>query len=258
MRTKRTMITGCWLSAVIIVVVSIHAKAQMAEYGNNHTLTVGVGIQTLKDGGLSLSDETLSSTSLTWSFSNNTAWRKKSILAGFERGVGNSAKNELRSNEFMLQYSNAFSVLKNKNGKWNNYTGYSISVNPQYIKSGDQQSWASVNTLSLYNSLERKWQKSVLSLDLFVPLVGLGSRPETDKTYNGSSTGMLYNSFSNLEFTSWHNLKAVNLSLQYKQAVAERLYVTAGAGYSYKNLSLTNRFQQQAYEVHAGLSYHLK
>jgi hypothetical protein len=255
---KRAMIARCWLNAVMILVVGMNVKAQTAGYGNNHTLTVGAGVQTLKDEGLALSDETLSSTSLAWSFSTTTAWRKKSILAGFERGVGNSAKNELRSNEFVLQYSNAFSILKNKNGKWNNYTGYSISINPQYVKSGEQKSWASVNSLSIYNSLERKWQKSTLSLDVFIPLVGLGSRPEANTTYNVSSTGMLYNSFSNLEFTSWHNLKAVNISLQYKQAVAERLFVTAGAGYSYKNISLANRFQQQAYEVHAGLSYHLK
>jgi hypothetical protein len=254
-----TVIIGRWvLSTGFTCAIVINTKAQATASGNNHTLTAGAGIQVLKDDALSLPSESLSSTSLAWSFSNSNGYRKKSILAGFERGSGNSAKESLHSNEFMLRYTNAFSLLKNKSGRWNNYTGYSISINPQYIKAGDQYSWASVNSLSVYNSLERSWQKSILSLDIFVPLAGLGSRPGINTTYKGSVNDMLYNSFSNLAFTSLHNLKAVNISIQYQQAVSGRLSVTAGASYSYKDMTINYRFLQQAYEVHAGLSYQVK
>jgi len=246
------------LSVGFVCATLVNTKAQTAVSANNHTLTAGTGIQVVKDNALSLSSESLSSTSLTWSFSNGNRYRRKSILAGFEKGSGNSAKESLHSNEFMLQYTNAFSLMKNKSGRWNNYTGYSISVNPQYIKAGDQYSWASVNSLSFYNSLERSWQKSILALDISVPLAGLVSRPGLNTTYKGSVNDMLYNSFSNLAFTSLHNLKAVNISLQYQQAITGRLSIAAGASYSYKDMSINYGFLQQAYEVHAGLSYHVK
>ncbi|MEI9809296.1 MAG: hypothetical protein WDO16_16310 [Bacteroidota bacterium] len=233
------------------------AQAQASETGNSHTLTIGTGMQLIKDELLPGSSERLTSTALAWSFSNSNAYRKKSILLSFEKSGGYSGKDQLRSNEWLLQYTNAFSVISNKSSKWNNYTGYSIIVSPQYIKSGDQNSWATINSLSLYNSLQYSWRENVISFDMSVPLAGLGSRPEANTTYKGSVTDMLYNSFSKLDFISLHNMKAINLSLQYKKAITGRLDVAAGFSYSYKDISLSHRFLQQAYGLHVGLSYSL-
>lgn len=254
-----TVIAGkCLLSAGFACIIVINTKAQTAATVGVHTLTAGAGMQVLKDDVLSLSSEKINTTSLTWSFSNNNGYRKKNILAGFEKGISSLGKNTLHSSEFVLQYTNAFSLVKNKSSRWNNYTGYSISVNPKYMESGDRYSWASVNSVSFYNSLEHSWQKSSVLLGISVPLAGFGSRPGLNATYKGSVNDMLYNSFSNLEFTSLHNLKAINISLQYQQAITGRLSVTAGGSYSYKDMKINDSFLQQGYEVHAGLSYHAK
>jgi hypothetical protein len=235
-----------------------NATAQNVEAGSSHTITAGTGTQLLQDDGLSSSSERLTSLELSWAFLNSNAYRKKSIGVSVEGSVGNTGKDQLRSTEFTLQYRNAFSVLKNKTSGWNNYIGYSISVNPQYLKTENEYSWATVNSLSLYNSLVYTWKKSAVSFDLSVPLAGLASRPGVNTAYKGSVNDMLYNSFSNMDFTSLHNLKAINLSLQYQKIITGRLHFTAGASYSYKDLSVEAGFLQEAYKVHTGLSYLVK
>jgi hypothetical protein len=237
--------------------VVLHSKAQMVETESSHTVSGSVGVQIVDDAVLSLVAEKLSSTALAYSFTHRNVYRKKSMAVVFEKGIDGS-KNRVRSNEFTLQYINAFSVVKNKTGRWNNYTGYSIIINPQYIKSGDQYSWATVSALSLYNSLVYSWKKNAVSFDLSLPVAGLGSRPEVNALYKGSVNDMLYSSFSNLAFTSPHNFKALNISLQYQAAITNRLHFTGGASYSHKDISFTNNFLQQAYRVHAGLSYTIK
>ncbi|MBL7742949.1 MAG: hypothetical protein JNN00_05670 [Chitinophagaceae bacterium] len=232
--------------------------AQVSETGNSHSLTIGAGSQTLSDDILSVSAEKVLTAGLQYSFTSNSARRKKSIMTGFAIGTGNSFKDQLRSSEFLIQYVNAFSIFRKNGGKWKNYTGYSISVNPQYLQIDDQYSWATSVSLSLYNSLSFSWKKSKMYLDLSVPLTGFGSRPDSNLAYKGTATGLVYNSFSDLAFTSWHNLKAVNISLLYKAAVSRHLYFTVGVSYTYKKLSLDSDFTTNGFGIGAGISYRLR
>jgi hypothetical protein len=258
MRIELMNITRYFFTVSFACTVVLNSKAQTIETESSHTVSSSGGAQLLNDAVLSLAAEKLTSTALAYSFTNRNVYRKKSIVVVFEKGIGDNSKNWIRSNEFTLQYINAFSIVKNKTGRWNNYTGYSIIINPQYIKSGDQYSWATVSALSLYNSLVYSWKKNAVSFELSLPVAGFGSRPEVSALYKGSVNDMLYNSFSNLAFTAPHNFKALNISLQYQAVLTDRLHFVAGASYSYKDISFTNNFLQQEYRVHAGLSYTIK
>lgn len=250
MYIKQCLMTACFAGNLVFCV-----KAQVKEIINNHSFKAGAGSHTLSDDIVSVFSEKLSTTALQYSFTSNDAWHKKSIVAGFEYGAGTTSKGQLRSDEFTLRYIHAFSVIKNKHRRWNNYTGYSIVINPQYSKKGDQYSWATSGSLSLYNSLSFSWKKNAVDFDVSIPLAGFGSRPDSSSIYKGTATGVLYNSFSNLSFTSWHNSKAVSISLFYKTAVSRRLYFSAGTVYSYRNIQLNSSFTMSGFSLRAGVIY---
>lgn len=241
----------------LATVLAFHAKSQVNETESHHIVLAGTGVMILTEGFMPVVSQDINVMSLTYSFATINARRKKSIMAGFERGAANADKNSVRSNEFILQYATAFSLLKDNGGKWNNYTGYSITVNPQYSRTGEQYSWATVNSMSLYNSLTWSSKKNILSFDLVVPLVGFSSRPRENTIYKGSANAMLYNSFSRLSFTSLHNLKALDISFKYQRAVTGSLRIISGGSYSYKELSVANSFLRRGFGLHAGLSYGL-
>jgi hypothetical protein len=139
----------------------------------------------------------------------------------------------------------------------NNYTGYSIAVNPQYIKWGEQYSWATVNTLCLYNSAICYWNKSSLSFDVAIPVAGFSSRPVAGKAYKETVSGTLYNSFGNVNVNSLHNLKAATVSIQYQKRISREWLIKAGASFSYKELKAGYEFREQTYQLGAGVSYRI-
>ena len=244
---------------VLIDLFIINTNAQTAETGNSHSFTVASGSYLLSDGHLSLLFARINSRGLAWSYTKSDAYHKKSITAEFEYGTRDYSTNQVRVNGFLLEYKNAFSVIKNKNSSFNNYTGYSIKTNSQFIRSGDQYSWAGITSLSLYNSLNYTWRGNTVSFDLSIPLIGFVTRPETDKTYKGFLNDMLYNSLNHPVFTSLDNHKELNLSFQYYRTISNRLSFLARASYFNKEILVNKiKFSEQGNRFQAGLSFSLK
>ena len=158
-------------------------------------------------------------------------------------------------------YTDAFSVLKNKNSRFNTYLGYAISTKPAFITKTNevkQYSWASTTNLSAYCSSVYSWKNNSVSVDLSIPVAGFASRPENNKVYGGNVNELLYETYDNLFFTSSHNLKAALLSVQYSREISKRIHLQAGYQYSYKKLTENDLFRQVSQGLQAGFSYRLK
>ena len=237
----------------------INTNGQTVEAGKSYKLIVSAGKYSISDDHLLMTAAKINSKGLTWSYTNNDMYQRKSITVGFEAGDGNYYTNHVKETGFLIEYKKAYSIIKNRNSRWNNYTGYSIKTNSQFIRSGDQYSWVSMNALSFYNSLTYSRKRSAFSFDLSIPLTGFATRPEADNEYRGSLNDMLYNSLNNPVFTSIHNHKEVNVSFQYLNSVSNRLIFSLGI--SYLNREITageSSFNEQGYLFQTGLSFLLR
>jgi hypothetical protein len=224
---------------------------------NCHSFTIGISSLSVTDNYLDLSLKGIQSTELAYSYSAISPYRKKSILIAWNNGQAGNAK----LNDFRAVYADAFSVIKNKNSRFNTYLGYTISTNPVFITKGNevkQYSWAASTSLSAYSSSVYSWRKNNISLDLSIPVVGFASRPENNKSYGGNMNELLYESYDNLFFTSFHNQKSVLLSVQYSREISKRIHLQAGYQYSYKKLIENDLFRQVSDGLQAGFSYRLK
>jgi len=223
-----------------------------------HTINGGAGSRLIHDDYLSLNSKKISSEELGYTFSVRTAYWEKSISIIWGRGIDKDAEGQLRLNDITAEYSNAFSLTKNKTSRLNIFLGYSIAANVQYIKEDGKDSWTTINSLSLYNSSVYSWKKNSLSLDFNIPVAALASRPENRITYAGNEIGMAYKSYSNLFFASIDKLKAATISLKYHKGFGDRFQLNIGPSFIYKDLKGTYNFNERSFQLHAGLSYLLK
>jgi hypothetical protein len=221
---------------------------------NTHTIAAGVGYHVLRDDILKLSSQRLNTSAISYRFESVSEHNKKEIAISYQSGKSNIAYGSIHTSEFNLQYSNAFSIFQSKDRRWNNYTGYSIILNPQYNKLNEQYTWISSNSISAYNSLRYSWKGNTIGADLSLPLVGLGSR--TDSIfYTGTKTGVLYNSYQQLSFTSLHNFQAVNVSLAGKIMISDKLSVNARLAWAHKRSVWSSHFSRNSISTMAGLTY---
>jgi len=231
--------------------------AQNTQSINCHSFTIGVSSLSVTDNYSDLVLKGIQSTDLGYSYSSISAWRKKNISIAWNNGqLGNTTLNDFR-----VMYADAFSVMKNKNSRFNTYLGYAISTNPVFITKTNevkQYSWTASTTLSAYSSSVFAWGKNNISVDLSIPVAGFASRPENNKSYSGNVNELLYESYDNLFFTSLHNLKAASIAVQYARQVCKRVSLQAGYQYQYNRLNEGNLFRQVSHGLRAGLSYRLK
>ena len=224
-----------------------------------HSIISGVSAVSVTDSYSGLLQKNLIATDMAYNYSKINAYRKKEITAAWS--TGQSTKVKL--NDFRIEYTDGWSVIKNKAGRFNTYIGYSISTNPLFIKtpdnSGKQYSWATSNTLSAYSSSFYSWKNNTISLDISLPIAGLASRPMEHTVYKEDINGLLYNSYDNLYFTSLHNLKAATISLHYSTILSKRFSLQAGYNYRYSQLTKNDLlFKQVTHGLQAGFSYRLK
>jgi hypothetical protein len=231
--------------------------AQNSAMVSEHSLAANVSLSNITDRYFEINSKKFLAGGLTYSFSSYNRYHKKELLVSWDKGSSTGSKDQLTMNNIHLQYSNGFSLVRNKKSWFNYYVGYSVLTNPQLIKSSSEYSWATINALSLYNSLAGSFNKTTVSLDITVPLAGLASRPVTDEVDNGNFNEMMYNSYSGLFFTSVHNLKAVDASLHFEQQFTVRLRLHASLSYCYKELKSDYLFREANYKGSAGLTYRL-
>lgn len=231
--------------------------AQNTQSINLHSFTMGASSLSVTDNYNDLALKGIQSTELAYSYSAINLYRKKSILIAWNNGQAGNTK----LNDFRAAYADVFSVMKNKNSRFNTYLGYAISTNPLFITKANevkQYSWATNTSLSAYSYSVYTWNNNSISLDLSIPVAGFASRPENNKSYSGNVNELLYESYDNLFFTSLHNLKVALLSVQYSREISKRMHLQAGYQYSDKKLTENNLFRQVSHGLQAGFSYRLK
>jgi len=245
------------LTCFLMLLFFQYGFSQNTQSINCHSFTIGVSSLSVTDNYSDLVWKGIQSTDLGYSYASISAWRKKNISIAWTNGqTGNS-----KLNDFRAAYADAFSIIKNKNSRFNTYLGYAISTNPVFITKGNevkQYSWATNTSLSAYSSSVYSWSKNNISLDLSIPVAGFASRPENNKVYGGNVNELLYESYDNLFFTSLHNMKATLLSFQYSREISKRIHLQASYQYSNKKLTENDLFRQVSHGFRAGISYRVK
>jgi hypothetical protein len=222
-----------------------------------HSFMLGVSDVSIIDDNVELNLNGIRTGGVDYSFSAASGYRKKSISVSWKNGrVGGFKLTDIRA-----EYAAAFSVIKNKDSRFNTYLGYSITTNPVFItkiQEAKQYSWTTSTNLSAYCSAVYGWKNNSISFDLSIPVAGFASRPENNNGYGSNMNELLYESYNNLFFTSFHNLKAALLSVQYARPITKRINLQTGYQYSYRQLDESYGFRQVSHGLWAGVYYRLK
>ena len=193
-----------------------------------------------------------------YSYTRITGSRYSVVSAGWKHGLFNSGSSRLKLNDFSVMLSDGFLIDRNKHSPFKAWLGYSVEVNPSFVKlqnkAEEKYSWSSVNSLNLYQFYTYQYNKSIFSFSVHVPLIGFSSRPGHSTQYPTDINGLLYNSYSNLSLTSFHNYKTVNLDLNYMHRINAKWNFIAGLNYRYSDLETTLPVRLQSAGIQAGLS----
>lgn len=185
--------------------------------------------------------------------------RISSFAVEWQGGSANSVLNEYHVNDFSLRWSDGFKLGVNRFGKLDAFIGYSVWLNPSFIKiSGKDDSyytWSSINTLGLYQSYRYNWRRESLSLDIHLPVIGAVSRPGLQSVYPQDMNGLLYDSYSKLELISWENYKDIAVKLGYHRELTSRWQLNAAARYRYVELETSLPLKNKLVGVEAGISF---
>lgn len=222
-----------------------------------HSFMLGVSDVSIVDDNVELNLKAIRTGGVGYSFSAASPYRKKSISVSWK----NARVDGFELNDIRAEYAAAFSVIKNKDSRFNTYLGYSINTNPVFItktQEAKQYSWMTSTSLSAYGSSVYAWKNNTISFDVSIPVAGFATRPENASGYGANMNELLYESYNNLFFTSFHNLKAALLSVQYARGISKRINMQTGYQYSYKQLDENDGFRQVSHGLWAGFSYRLK
>ncbi len=246
--------------AATLLIVSERAAGQQT--GNTHSFSVGTTDYTLDDATVypfTAKDKTIS---FGYDFLKQTQKRKTGLSFLWQQGNFNKGDNRINLNSASFRVSDGFLVFKSRDRRLKGYAGYSINLNPSYGKIENKTSsyytWSTINTLDFYQSYNYSWKKNNLSLDIYLPLIGAVSRPEAHSVYPTDMNGVLYASYSNLDLASWHNYKAVSLSLDYRRTLSQRWQLFAGLRYRYSELETELPVSQRSAGIQAGVSLTIK
>ncbi|MGZ8517665.1 MAG: hypothetical protein ACXWWD_09960, partial [Chitinophagaceae bacterium] len=210
--TKPKAIAKRTITGFSILLFFQHGFAQNTGPIKFHSLELGTSSVSVTDNHIDLDLKGIRSAALGYSYSAVSPYRKKSISVTWNNGQAGKAK----LNDFRAAYTDLFSIVQNKNSRFNTYLGYSISTNPVFItlnNEGKRYSWATSTGLSAYSSSAYSWNHNIISLDLSVAVAGFASRPENSRVYDGNLNELLYESYDNLFFTSLHNLEAALIAV---------------------------------------------
>ena len=247
--------TKYWTFAIVSSISLLKTNAQSSAEHKQHFFLGSVSTTNVDDRFLNVHLNKLIPAGGEYTYTIEGPRSKKVLDLAASTGTGNDDENHVKYYTAAFSYSRGFAIQKNKAAAFRNYLGYTVSVNSSGLRTGDNYSWASSVMASLYNSAVYSWKKSSLSLDIIVPAIGFVSRPSANTTYKYSVDGMMYNSFSNLSFSSFHNQQAVTAALQYQLAFSQRWLVVGGIGFSYKKINETAIYLEQAYKINAGIVY---
>jgi len=91
-----------------------------------------------------------------------------------------------------------------------------------------------------------------------LPLVGIASRPPVKSSYYNTTNGLLYDSYSNLFFTSWHNHQSVSSSLEVRRALNEQIHIVLGGRFAYNSLQKDYSYKEIQAGIYGGVSLSIK
>jgi hypothetical protein len=231
---------------------------QIPSKPKQHVLTVGAGFKELED--LYIQPRSVEGNVLMvgYSFLKQSETGKQGIYIEWNHGSLSGSGANVKTNDFGIRFSQAFSLLKSKNRKLNGFWGYSINTSPSYIsvdnKDGKKYSWSTSSGLSFYQSVVYTAGSNRLALDIYVPLIGLASRPEENDYYHHTVNGVLYDSYSNLFATSLHNQRAVSATLDFSTAVGKEVRVVVGGRYDYSHLEKEKVYTDNKVGLYAGIA----
>ena len=196
-----------------------------------------------------------------YDFLKSTPKNTTSISLGWQRGFLDMKDDEILFNNISLTVARGYKWLGEKRSRFLGYAGFSVDLNPSLIRRmGDESnrySWNTTNTFNLYQLYTYHWKNSSLLLNIHLPLIGLASSPDSNTVYAQNKTAAVYNSYSNLFFTSPDNFKAIQLSIGYKKDLSKRFQLSLEYQYSYSDLKEKVPVSMKTSGLQLGLSYHL-
>lgn len=224
---------------------------------NEHQLSVGIGGSTLTDLYILPSPVSGRLMDVQYSFGSHSDARKKLFSASWSNGLLANAGSAARVNHFTLRYSQGWRVFKS--GTLNNYLGYSLSTNPVLVRAGSgdgaRYSWATTLQSSLYYSGVYTTRKGQWIMDVYLPVAGLASRPDEKTNASRTTEGILYDSYSRLFATSWHNQQQVSVSLGYSRPISQTVKLVLQGRFDYQSLQGGYRFQNKGAGLSAGIAW---
>jgi len=258
MISRHNKLKFIWITGFVFPFFLQEVSAQQEETKSLHSFTGGVSSRLISDEYNHLSLEKIIATDFSWQFSNFNAYRRKQLSVNWSGGRSEA----MQLNELNIEYSEAFSLLKDKTNRFNFYLGYKIGTDPVFINARNQQvnshSWANTTSFSFYSAATYYRNKNKFLLDLSLPLIGFGSRPLMTTTYQEDVNALMYNSLNHVFFTSLHNQQAVNISIQYSRELTNRISLQAGCRYNYQQIKEGYYFLEKGYGFYAGFLYQLK
>jgi hypothetical protein len=246
---KLTALSFCLL-------IGMNTDAQ--QNGLYHSLSVSSTNYNLRDASI---DASLDGTRMGIGYEamKKNRRRMSSFSVAWQSGSANSALDKYQVNEFSLRWSDGFKIGVNRFGKLDAFIGYSIWLNPSFVKASGKDdgyyTWSSINTLGLYQSYRYNWERQSLSLDIQLPVIGAVSRPGLQSTFPQDINGLLYDSYSKPELISWENYKDIAVKLGYHRELTARWQLKAAAQYRYVELETSLPMKNRMVGVEAGISF---
>jgi hypothetical protein len=247
------------LMSTIIAATSILSAQKRWQHGE-HSVIVAIADHQLADSFILSSAAKGQAIGIGYSFGRSSNGKKDNFSMEWSISKLENTQFNVRVNNFSFRYGQAFSLLRSRKGSFNSYWGYSIQAAPSFIKAtnkdGSLSSWSTSNTIGIYQSAEYTKGRNKWVFDIHLPLMGLSSRPDETSSRNNTINGWLYDSYSNLFVTSWHNQKAMYASLEFNTAWNKKFRLLAGARYQYLSSNEFYTYRQTAMSLYAGFSWH--
>jgi hypothetical protein len=244
---------------ILLVCISISLSASISfaqQAEKQHLFSIGAADYSLKDQTVSSSSTGGNTMLLNYTFLKQSVKRKMSAAFTWQKGSWTSGNNTIGFNGLSAKWSDGFLIAKGK--RFSGYMGYAVTLNPSFFKIEDKtnstNSWATTNSVDLYQSYQYRWKKNSVQLDIHVPVAALVSRPATDATLPSDFNAVLYDSYSNLELVSFDSYKAISVSLDYKRTLNSRWLLWGGISYGQSDLKGTMPVFQRSAGIRTGIA----
>jgi hypothetical protein len=246
-----------------VLLLGMPVAAQIIPAKNKeHSIKAGTGFKEIRDNYILPYSVEGNILYVGYSFLQSGEAKKEIISAEWNKGSLSNSGAGVRINDFSLRFSQAFSLVKSRDKRLNYFAGYSIHTAPSFIKLSDkgdkEYSWSTSSNISVYQSLVYTRGRNRLSLDMYIPVIGLASRPDDRKYYSHTANGVLYDSYSDLFFTSWHNQQAISASVDFCTALSRGIRIIVGGKYDYNHLEKADGYSDSRIGMYAGLSFTLQ